>query len=55
MKKSKVLKLLSGLGIGIGIGMCFGVAMNNILVGFLIGLGVGLCYAVGFGAFRKEG
>ena len=55
MKKSKVLKLLSGLGIGIGIGMCFGVAMNNILIGFLIGLGVGLCYAVGFGAFRKEG
>ena len=54
MKKRKILKLISGLGIGVGIGMCFGVAMDNILVGFLIGLGVGLCYAVGFGAFRKE-
>ena len=54
MDKNKLLKLLSGLGIGIGIGTCFGVAMNNIIVGILLGLGVGLCYAVGFGAFKKD-
>ena len=54
MEKEKILKLISGLVIGVGVGMCFVVAMDNILVGFLIGLGIGLCYAVGFGAFRKD-
>ena len=54
MKKEKILKLISGLGVGAGIGICFGVARDNILVGFLVGLGFGLCYAVAFGAFRKE-
>jgi len=54
MKKRNTWKLIGGLGVGIGIGMCFGVAMHNILVGFLIGLGIGLCYAVAFGAFRKD-
>ena len=54
MKKEKLLKLIGGFGVGAGIGLCFGVAMDNILVGFLAGLGVGLCYAVAFGAFKKE-
>ena len=54
MEKSKLLKLMSGIGIGIGVGTCLGVAMDNILVGFLLGIGVGLCYAIGFGAFKSD-
>ena len=54
MKQSKVLKFLGGLCVGCGIGVCFGVAMNNLLTGLLLGIGVGLCYAVAFGAFKKD-
>ena len=51
MDKSRLLKLLGGLGIGAGTGLCFGVSMDNILLGLWMGLGVGLCFAVAFGAF----
>ncbi|MBQ1976585.1 MAG: hypothetical protein II227_04020 [Clostridia bacterium] len=54
MTKKKLLKLISGLGVGIGVGTCFGVSMDNVAVGFLLGIGVGLCYAVAFGAFRND-
>ena len=54
MKKSKILKLVGGICVGMGVGVCFGVAMNNLLPGLLLGVGVGLCYAVVFGAFKKD-
>ena len=48
MKKDKILKIISGFGIGLGVGTCFGVAMDNIWLGLALGLGVGSCYAVAF-------
>lgn len=48
MKKDKILKIISGFGIGAGVGLCFGVAMDNIWLGLALGLGVGSCYAVAF-------
>ena len=50
MEKDKILKMLSGFGIGLGVGTCFGVAMNNIW----LGLGVGACYATAFTANKPE-
>ena len=54
MNNKKILKFVGGLCVGVGVGICFGVAMNNIITGILLGLGVGVCYAVAFGAFRKK-
>ena len=54
MKKDKILKILSGFGIGLGVGTCFGVAMDNIWLGLAIGLGVGACYATAFTANKPE-
>jgi cyanate permease len=48
MDKRKILKVISGLGVGIGVGVCFGAAMNNIVAGIMLGLGVGMCFAVAF-------
>ena len=54
MNNKKLLKLIGGLCVGVGGGICFGVAMNNIITGIFLGLGVGLCYSVAFGAFKKD-
>ena len=54
MEKDKILKIIGGLGIGLGVGLCFGVAMSNILVGLGIGLGVGSCYAAAFTANKPD-
>ena len=54
MKKDKILKIISGFGIGLGVGTCFGVAMDNIWLGLALGLGVGACYAVAFTANKPE-
>lgn len=54
MKKDKMLKIISGFGIGAGVGLCFGVAMDNIWLGLLLGLGVGSCYAVAFTSNKPE-
>ena len=54
MMNHKLLKLIGGLCVGAGVGVCFGLAMDNLLTGILLGLGIGLCYAVAFGAFKEE-
>ena len=36
MEKEKLMKLISGLGVGIGVGTCMGVAMDNIILGIFI-------------------
>ena len=54
MKKDKILKIISGFGIGAGVGLCFGVAMDSLWLGLALGLGVGSCYAVAFTSNKPE-
>lgn len=41
-----------GLCMGVGVGLCFGVAMSNMVLGLCMGLGIGLCYSVALGSAK---